>query len=83
MQVTLVRTAQGIVVLAADASHFFENVADDKPFAVHHDLPGMYSAFDHMRAAATSGLVVPGHDPKLFDRFPALPGHEGRVLRIA
>ncbi|UGQ13374.1 N-acyl homoserine lactonase family protein [Yinghuangia sp. ASG 101] len=82
-QATLVRTALGIVVLAADASHFYENIDDDKPFAVHHDVPGLYRAFDEMREAATSGLVVPGHDPALFDRFEAVPGHEGRVLRIA
>jgi glyoxylase-like metal-dependent hydrolase (beta-lactamase superfamily II) len=83
MQATMVRTTQGIVVLASDASHFFENVEDDEPFAVHHDLPGMYDAFDAMRTAATSGLVVPGHDPTLFERFTAHPGHDGRVVRIA
>lgn len=83
MQATVVRTAAGIVVLAADASHFFENIEEDKPFAVHTDLPGMYRAFEEMRDAAAPGFVVAGHDPALFDRFPAVPGHEGRVLRIA
>lgn len=83
MQYVSVRTAQGIVVLACDASHFFENVEDDKPFAVHHDVEGLYRTFDEMQQTATSGLVVPGHDPKLFERFPAVAGLEGRVLRIA
>lgn len=83
MQAVVVRTAVGNVVLAADASHFFENIEDDKPFAVHTDLPGMYRAFEEMRAAAGPGMVVAGHDPELFKRFPAVPGYEGRVLRIA
>lgn len=83
MQAVFVRTAQGIVVLASDSSHFFENVEEDKPFAVHADVIGMYRAFDTMRQAATSGLVIAGHDPLIAERFPAVPGQEGHVVRIA
>jgi glyoxylase-like metal-dependent hydrolase (beta-lactamase superfamily II) len=83
MQVTLVRTAAGIVVLASDASHFFENVECDRPFAVHTDLVQMYRTFDSMRELATSGLVVAGHDPGLFQRFPAVDGLAQRAVRIA
>lgn len=83
MQATLVRTAQGIVVLASDASHFFENIEQDKPFAVHESVIDMYRTFDTMNALATSGLVIAGHDPALFDRFPSVPGQDGHVLRIA
>lgn len=83
MQFVSVRTSQGIVVLACDASHFFENIERDRPFAVHHDLEGMYRTFDAMHRAATSRLVVPGHDPELFARFDAVEGLEGRALRIA
>lgn len=83
MQATYVRTAQGIVVLASDSSHFFENVEQDKPFAVHTDVVGLYRSFDTMKAAATSGLVIAGHDPLITERFPAATGHEGRVFRIA
>lgn len=83
MQVTHVRTRRGIVVLASDSSHFFENIEQDKPFAVHADVIEMYQAFDAMTAAATSGLVIAGHDPLIAERFPAVPGHDGRVVRIA
>ncbi|GAA1062333.1 N-acyl homoserine lactonase family protein [Agromyces bracchium] len=83
LQATFVRTAQGIVALASDASHFFENVEQDRPFAVHADVVDMYRTFDTMNARATSGLVIAGHDPAMFDRFPAVPGHEGHVVRIA
>lgn len=82
-QVVSVRTARGIVVLAGDASHFFENVEGDKPFAVHTDVIGLYRTFDEMNELATSGLVVAGHDPKLFERFDPVPGLEDRALRIA
>lgn len=83
MQATFVRTAKGIVVLASDSSHFFENIEQDKPFAVHTNVVDMYRGFDTMNAAATSGLVVAGHDPLIAERFPAVPGHEGHVVRIA
>lgn len=83
MQATYVRTSQGIVVLASDSSHFFENVEQDRPFAVHADVVGMYRAFDTMKDAATSGLVIAGHDPLIAERFPAVPGHDGHVVRVA
>src|SRR5690606_34625272 len=46
MQATYVRTEKGIVVLASDSSHFFENIEQDRPFAVHADVVDMYRAFD-------------------------------------
>lgn len=83
-QVTRVRTERGHVVLAADASHLYANVEADAPFAVFTDLIGMYRTFDVMNDLASApDLVVPGHDPELFNRFDAVPGHEGVVLRIA
>lgn len=83
MQATYVRTEQGIVVLASDSSHFFENIEQDKPFAVHADVVDMYRAFDTMKDAATSGLVIAGHDPLIAERFPAVEGQAGHVVRIA
>jgi glyoxylase-like metal-dependent hydrolase (beta-lactamase superfamily II) len=84
MQVVRVRTARGDAVVASDASHYYENIEDDRPFAILHDVPGMYRAFDRITELASSPqLIVPGHDPLVFDRFPALPGHEGDVAVIA
>ncbi|WP_166866906.1 N-acyl homoserine lactonase family protein [Salinibacterium sp. ZJ70] len=83
-QVVRVATASGPVVLAADASHFFENVEEDHAFAVHTDLIGIYRTFDRMRElAGPDGVVVAGHDPDVLRRFPAVPGLEGRAVRIA
>ncbi|UUT34669.1 N-acyl homoserine lactonase family protein [Microbacterium elymi] len=83
MQATFVRTRKGIVVLASDSSHFFENIEQDKPFAVHTSIVDMYRGFDAMNAAATSGIVIAGHDPLIGERFPAVPGQEGHVVRVA
>jgi glyoxylase-like metal-dependent hydrolase (beta-lactamase superfamily II) len=84
MQVVSVSTAQGTVVLAADASHFYGNVCGDAPFAVHTDLPGMYHAFDVMHALASAPeLIVPGHDPEVLQRFDPVDGLSGFAVRIA
>lgn len=79
-QVVVVATARGPVVLAADAAHFFENVELDRPFAVHTNLPEYCVALVTMRSL---GAVAAGHDPELFARFEAVPGLEGRAVRVA
>ncbi|GAA2869296.1 N-acyl homoserine lactonase family protein [Streptosporangium fragile] len=85
MQVVRVRTARGHVVLASDASHFYENIEDDRPFAILHSMTGMYGAFDRIRELADGPhLVVAGHDPRVLDRFPPLsPRFAGRIAVIA
>lgn len=84
LQVMRVPTARGHVVLAADASHFYGNVERDRPYSIMHELPAMYDAFDRLGELADApGLVVPGHDPRVLDRFPAVPGLEGLAVRIA
>ncbi len=81
MQVVRVRTALGYVVLASDASHFYENIERDRPFAVLDSVPGALQAFADVRSLASDpGLIIPGHDPSVLDRFPeaglpSLPGH--------
>jgi glyoxylase-like metal-dependent hydrolase (beta-lactamase superfamily II) len=84
-QVVRVETAQGPVVLAADASHFYANIEQDKPYAIVHTLPLMFAAFERIRELAGPGrLIVPGHDPLVIERFPApSPELHGVVARIA
>lgn len=84
LQVVRVATGRGVVVLAIDAAHFYENLERDAPFATLHDLAGMYGAFDRLRElAGRDGLIVPGHDPEVLRRFPAVPGLDGVAARIA
>ena len=69
----------------SDATHFYANLEEDRPFSIVHDLSRMYSAFDLMRSLADSPAhVVPGHDPQVMQRFPpARKGLEGVAVRIA
>jgi glyoxylase-like metal-dependent hydrolase (beta-lactamase superfamily II) len=87
LQVVVVETPAGRVLLASDASHFFANLEDDRPYAIVHSLPGMYAAFDRVRALAERpprpALVVPGHDPLVMERHPAAgPGLEGLAVEL-
>jgi glyoxylase-like metal-dependent hydrolase (beta-lactamase superfamily II) len=59
------------VVLASDAVHFYDELANERPFAVVADLPEMYEAYDTVRdLAGVEGHIVPGHDPVVMDRYP-------------
>jgi glyoxylase-like metal-dependent hydrolase (beta-lactamase superfamily II) len=81
MQVVRVETGRGVVVLASDASHFSENIENDHPAPLLHSTTGVYAAFDRVKElAAGSGLVVPGHDPEVLTRYPAVAD---RIVRIA
>jgi glyoxylase-like metal-dependent hydrolase (beta-lactamase superfamily II) len=73
------------VVLASDATHFYANIEQDRPYSIVADLAQMYGAFDLVRSLAESPAhVVPGHDPLIMERFPpAKEGLEGIAVRIA
>jgi glyoxylase-like metal-dependent hydrolase (beta-lactamase superfamily II) len=85
MQVVRVATDAGHAVVASDASHFYANIEVDRPYAVVHNLPDMYAAFDTIRRlAADPSLIVAGHDPAVLERYaPAGDGLRGRAVRIA
>ena len=72
LQVVRVRTARGHLVVASDASHFYENLEQDRPFPVMHCTPAAYGAFDRLGALADGAdLIVPGHDPAVMTRHAA------------
>ncbi len=85
LQVVRVPTARGMVVLASDATHFYANIEEDRPFSLVQNVPEMYDAFDTVRALADSPAhIIPGHDPLVMERYPAAgPGLEGIAVRIA
>ena len=92
-QVVRVALSTGeVVVLASDASHFYENLGAARPFSIAHTVPDMFDAFDTIdalarRADGEAGIVLPGHDPAVTQRFPAAltddASAEGRIWRIA
>jgi glyoxylase-like metal-dependent hydrolase (beta-lactamase superfamily II) len=79
-----IRTAAGWLVLASDASHYYENMETGRPFPIVFDVGAMVQGHDTLRRLASSrDDIVPGHDPKVFERYPpAGPGLEGIAVRL-
>jgi glyoxylase-like metal-dependent hydrolase (beta-lactamase superfamily II) len=85
LQVVSVDTPDGPLVLASDAVHFSANLEEDRPYAIVHSLPGMYDAFDRVRALAGGDdeRIVPGHDPLVLERYaPPRPELAGLAVEI-
>lgn len=71
LQAVRVRTDAGWLCLASDATHFYENVFESKPFPIVVDLENMLGGFKTLhRLASDRSLIVPGHDPLVTEFFP-------------
>jgi len=83
-QVVSVWTARGWVVLASDASHFYENLNSGQPFHLFVDLAAMFDGWRRVRQLASApDNIVPGHDPLVMDIYPAAgPGLEEIAVRL-
>jgi glyoxylase-like metal-dependent hydrolase (beta-lactamase superfamily II) len=70
-----VDTHRGTIVLASDNVYLYENLERHLPIAQTLDRASNLAAQERMlKLAGSPRLVVPGHDPAVFARFPA-PGH--------
>jgi glyoxylase-like metal-dependent hydrolase (beta-lactamase superfamily II) len=80
LQVVRVHTARGYVVLASDASHYYANMDEQRPFPIVYDVPAMTAGWQRVRAlAASASHVIPGHDPLVMERYPAASATLGGV----
>ena len=79
-QYVAVRLARGTAVLASDNMYLYENLDRHVPIAQTLDAASNLAAQDRMRTIASAArLIVPGHDPAVFERFRTVkPG----VVRI-
>jgi glyoxylase-like metal-dependent hydrolase (beta-lactamase superfamily II) len=84
MMVVRAHTRRGWMVLASDATHFYENLATDRPFPFFCDLRGVHAGFRRLRQLADGeALIIPGHDPLVLQRHPAPEKRlEGIVARL-
>jgi glyoxylase-like metal-dependent hydrolase (beta-lactamase superfamily II) len=83
LQCVTVETARGTVVLASDVTHFYENLEARRPFTTAFHVGDMLEGFDRLkRLAPTPQHIVPGHDPLVMQRYPAVPGLEGIAVRL-
>jgi glyoxylase-like metal-dependent hydrolase (beta-lactamase superfamily II) len=84
LQVVRVETGRGALVLASDATHYYENLESGRPFPIVFDVGAMLEGYDTLRRlASTPDAIVPGHDPLVLTRHPpAGPGLEGIAVRL-
>jgi glyoxylase-like metal-dependent hydrolase (beta-lactamase superfamily II) len=84
LQAVRVWTRRGWLVLASDASHFYANMDEGRPFPIVHDVAAMLEGHRTLKKLAShDDLVIPGHDPLVLQRFPPpTPELAGHVARL-
>lgn len=81
LQVVTVRTARGEIVLASDAAHYWLNIRERSPFPIVVDVEGMLEAHARIESLADGPYhIIPGHDPKVLEFFPRLPGNRNIAM---
>jgi glyoxylase-like metal-dependent hydrolase (beta-lactamase superfamily II) len=84
LQIVRVHTQRGYVVLASDASHYYENIRTNRPFIAAVDISAMLDAFRKVeRLAGSPHHIIPGHDPLVMQQYPAAsPSLQDIVVRL-
>jgi glyoxylase-like metal-dependent hydrolase (beta-lactamase superfamily II) len=68
-----VRTAAGTAVMTSDNVYLYENIEKRLPIAQTLDAKSNLAAQDRIRQLASDpSLIVPGHDPAVFERYPTV-----------
>ena len=79
-QYASVRLAGGsTAVIASDNVYLYENLTQHRPIAQTLDSLSNVAQHARMRGVAPERLIVPGHDPLVFERFERMGE---RVVRI-
>jgi len=80
-QYAAVRSSVGTIVVASDNMYLYENLAEHVPIAQTLDPASNLRAQARMvQLASDPRLIVPGHDPQVFVRFPT-PGNGIALIR--
>jgi glyoxylase-like metal-dependent hydrolase (beta-lactamase superfamily II) len=83
LQVVRVHTAQGWLVLASDATHFYANIEQRRPFPALYNLGDVMETYQRVNSLADApGLVIPGHDPLVLERFPPHSREHAGIVRL-
>lgn len=77
-------TTSGPFILASDAAHFYEQLEHQWPFFAYTNLDEMRAAlaFIVKLAGETGATVIPGHDGRTRDKFPAAAGPAGTIATV-
>lgn len=83
IQMVRVATVRGPLILAVDAAHYYANIERQNPFPIVFDLGAMIQGWRRARqlAGGDDSLVIPGHDPLVRSRYPAVDDG-AEVLRL-
>ncbi len=86
LQIVRVYTRRGWVVVASDATHFYAHLETGNPFPIVFSVGDMLQGHKTcLRLGETRSLrhVVPGHDPLVLERYPAVSSElEGVACRL-
>jgi len=83
LQMVRVETARGPVVLASDASHYYMNMERGNPFPIYFDIGELVQGWRRAKQlAGDEARVIPGHDPRVREIYPAVPGSNGETVAL-
>lgn len=84
LQSVRVHTKRGWVVLASDASHYYEHFEQGRCFPTMFNIGEALEGYEKLRRLADSPQhIVPGHDPLVMARYPAVSKDlEGIAVRL-
>ena len=72
-QIARIFTKRGWVVVASDAAHYYANMENRSPFPAVYNVGDNILSFDKaVELAESPDHVVPGHDPLVMGRYPAV-----------
>ncbi|MCX7138331.1 MAG: N-acyl homoserine lactonase family protein [Proteobacteria bacterium] len=73
LQCVRVMTKRGWVVLASDATHYYEHIEGDRCFVTVYNVGDTLEGYSMLRRLAASPRhIIPGHDPLVMQRYPAV-----------
>jgi glyoxylase-like metal-dependent hydrolase (beta-lactamase superfamily II) len=80
LQAVRIATQRGAVVLASDASHYYENFEQGRVFSILDSAADVLEGYRRLKElAARPELIVPGHDPLVMRRYPRSDIRLGRL----
>jgi glyoxylase-like metal-dependent hydrolase (beta-lactamase superfamily II) len=84
LQCVRVHTRRGWVVLASDASHYYEHFEQGKVFPTTFNIGDVLEGYRKVtRLADSPQHIIPGHDPLVMQRYPAASSDlEGIAVRL-
>ncbi|MEJ2760032.1 MAG: N-acyl homoserine lactonase family protein [Gammaproteobacteria bacterium] len=84
LQTVRLWTRVGWLVLASDASHYYDNMNKGAPFPIVYDVGEMVEGWARLRELVDDERhIIPGHDPAVMQRYPAAdPSLEGIAVRL-